>query len=65
MIIPSCLYLQPFQWNAVILRYDGSSLSAAIGDVSKTIYVEGTLTRLYIYNFLSLTVYAIFSTISV
>ena len=48
MIIPSCLYLQPFQWNPVILRYDGSSLSAAIGDVSKTIYVEGTLTRLYI-----------------
>ena len=48
VMLSSWLFLQPFQWNPVILRYDGSSLSAAIGDVSKTIYVEGTLTVLYI-----------------
>lgn len=37
------IFLQPNQWNEVILRYDGYSFSAAIDKVSKTIFVEGKI----------------------
>ncbi|VDI66361.1 Hypothetical predicted protein [Mytilus galloprovincialis] len=37
------IFYKPHQWNEVILRYDGASFSAALGKVSKTIYVEGVI----------------------
>ncbi|XP_052072743.1 uncharacterized protein LOC127710824 [Mytilus californianus] len=37
------IFYKPYQWNEVILRYDGASFSAALGKVSKTIFVEGVI----------------------
>ncbi|CAC5378341.1 unnamed protein product [Mytilus coruscus] len=37
------IFYKPYKWNEVILRYDGASFSAALGKVSKTIFVEGVI----------------------